>query len=179
MPGAIDLYVNPNSSQGLTDPRFIKFNEVNEFYFKGKGGDAMNRDLEYEPLLKQMDEAGVAHSVLSLEACDPKDWIIEFTRKNPERFSMAVIVDINNGMDEIWTMEDLVKNEHVRVCARDPVRSRQAHHASALLPAVREVLRARPAPQHERRHPRPASRAQPARIRSISTWCVVISRSFA
>ena len=117
MPGAIDLFVNPNMSSSLED-RFMKYAAVKDFYFKG--GDDFYKDLDYDTLLGQMDEAGVDHSLLSwhLDGGNPeKEWILDFSRKNPERFSLCPYINIDAGMDEIWALEDLVKNEHVS-CAR-------------------------------------------------------------
>ena len=117
MPGAIDLYVNPNMSTSLED-RYIKWAEVKDFYFKG--GDDFYKDLDYDTLLGQMDEAGVDHSMLCFhDPGDPaRERIFDFARKNPERFSLCPMIDIDKGLEEVWVLEDLIKNGERVTCAR-------------------------------------------------------------
>lgn len=105
---AIDGFVNPDfgafKGNALTDG-------VKEFYFKNT--ESFYETATIDGLLSKMDLCGVEHSILTVYSEDPKESVLEFSRKHPDRFSLCAMIDIDRGMDAIWEMEDLAKNEHV------------------------------------------------------------------
>jgi len=118
MTRAIDPFVNPNFGAEADNPLVTG---VKEFYFKNT--ENFFDDCTIDGLLKTMDEIGVEHSVLTFYREDPKEWILEFSRKHPDRFSVCAQVDIDSGMENLWAFEDLAKSEHVTLARVAPMES--------------------------------------------------------
>lgn len=123
---AIDGFVNPNMGIEKGNPLT---EGVKEFYFN-KTEDFYETST-IESLLEMMDRCGVEHSILSYWPEDPRhEWILEFPRKHPNRFSLCAMVDIDRGMENLWAMEDLAKNEHVTLARVTPfLHEKPATHA--------------------------------------------------
>ncbi|MFC1534102.1 amidohydrolase family protein [Thermodesulfobacteriota bacterium] len=66
-----------------------------------------------EPMLEQMDEAGIDIAVLSVAQEDP-DPILKVINKYPDRFIGAVRLDPHEGMDCIRILESLVKDHGIK-----------------------------------------------------------------
>ncbi len=109
---AIDCWVNVNMGENPVPEWLVR---VKEDYFKA--GDDFLANIEVEPLLADMDEAGVEKAVLSIDARRPSPHVLEFTRARPERFALAVSLDPRRGMKGLWQLEDLAR-EHPVVLAR-------------------------------------------------------------
>jgi predicted TIM-barrel fold metal-dependent hydrolase len=125
MTGAIDLFVNPNMAAFANDPLV---RDVNDTLFRAEN---LFADLSARDLIAAMDDAGVAHAVVSVEAEDPKDWILDFSRSHPERFSLGAWVNIDHGMDAVWAMRDLAQREKVVMARVMPSRhDKPPTHAS-------------------------------------------------
>ena len=108
MPKAIDPFVNPDFASEK-DNSLTK--GVKQFYFKNT--ENFFQEITVESLLEDMDACGVEHSVLTYYPQEPKEWILDFSRKHPDRFSLCAMIDIDRGMENLWAMEDLAKNENV------------------------------------------------------------------
>jgi predicted TIM-barrel fold metal-dependent hydrolase len=107
MTHAIDLFVNPNMA-ALANDRLVR--DLNESTFRAEN---LFRDISAGELLASMNDAGVEHAVISVDAENPKDWILDFSRSHPERFSLAAWVNIDRGMDAVWAMRDLAQREKI------------------------------------------------------------------
>ena len=90
MTRAIDPFVNPNFGAEADNPLVTG---VKEFYFKNT--ENFFDDCTIDGLLKTMDEIGVEHSVLTYYPEDPQEWILEFSRRHPDRFSLCAMIDVD------------------------------------------------------------------------------------
>ena len=132
---------------------------VKEDYFKG--GDSFFQSPELSELLDDMDANGVERAILMTKIASREDRALQFVEERPDRFALGV-----GGFNLLRPMPTLRDARVVR--ARQPGRLRDGRpellgrrHVPAerrrLLPALHEVLRARPAALHEHRHPRAAA----------------------
>ena len=102
---AIDPWVNVNMGEGEPPPWLIR---VKEDYFKG--GDEFLRNIAVDELLADMDEAGLEKAVLTLSVGHPSDHVLSFAAKHPNRFAYAVGLAPTGHMDEVWRLEELVRD---------------------------------------------------------------------
>ena len=130
---------------------------VKEDYFRA--GDSFLTSRELPELLDEMDANGVERAILLTRRRRPTPRR-SVRRRAPDRFALGV-----GGFDLLRPMKTLRALECVRARPPGRVRHRRTEllgrrHVPAerrgLLPAVHEVLRARPAAVHEHRAPRPA-----------------------
>ena len=109
---ASDLWVNVNMGD-VAPPEYLV--RVKEDYFKG--GDEFFRNLEPASLIEEMDAAGVEKAVITLSANHRDERALGFAEKYPGRFFYAVGLDPTGRMEEVWRLEELVR-DHPVVMAR-------------------------------------------------------------
>ena len=145
---------------------------VKEDYFKA--GHSMFESRELHELLDEMDAMGVERAVLITSITSPSQRVLSFVDARPDRFSIGI-----GGHDLLRPMENLRDLE--RFVADHPVayafvgtellgRRHVPADRRGVLPALHEVLRARPAAVHEHRparaaHPRRGPEPDPPRPR--------------
>jgi predicted TIM-barrel fold metal-dependent hydrolase len=105
---AIDCWVNVTMGEQRPPEYLIR---VKEDYFKG--GDEFFRNLEPDALLEQMDRAGVAKAVITIDASRPSSHALRFAEKHPGRFFYAASLQPTGKMKEVWGLEALVKSQPV------------------------------------------------------------------
>ncbi|NRA32819.1 MAG: amidohydrolase [Polyangiaceae bacterium] len=112
MTRAIDLWVNPDMARMAKTQFMVR---VKEDYFKAN--DDFFRDYSAEELVELMDEAGIAKSVISMNPEKPSERLLDFPKKFPERFALALAPNLKHGMKALWAIEDIAK-DHPVVMAR-------------------------------------------------------------
>ena len=176
---AIDCLVNVDFGDAKQPEWMVR---VKEDYFKG--GDSFFKSPELPELLDDMDANGVERAILLTKARQRPTTAPSATpSRAPDRFALGV-----GGFNLLRPMKTLRALESF--VARPPGRLRRRRaellgrrHVPAerrrLLPALHQVLRARPAALHEHRHPRAADPRRGRRTRSTSTGSASASRSCA
>lgn len=107
MDGAIDLFVNPNMSI-WADNQSVR--DAGQYYLKST---RLMEDQDMPSILNKMDQASVAHALITIDAEDPKPWLLDFTRQRPDRFSLCPFVRVENGISAVWALRDLAQSEKV------------------------------------------------------------------
>ena len=102
---AIDPWVNVSMGD-FSDSPYL--NAVKNDYFQA--GEEFFRNIDPDELLAMMDQLGVDKSLITVNASDPKQRVLDFTRRHPGRFFLAVIPDLTRGMQGIWEMERLAED---------------------------------------------------------------------
>lgn len=109
-PAAIDCWVNPPGGFARYKPDYLV--EVARSYFKRER--EIFEDAPLEQLLADMDAAGVARAVLTIDGNDPapyRDIVTAF----PDRFLASAVVDPAKGMATVRQVERLVRDFDVRL----------------------------------------------------------------
>jgi predicted TIM-barrel fold metal-dependent hydrolase len=84
---------------------------VAEDYFNR--ADAIFKDIELPELLETMDRAGVQRCIITTDCGNPAERVLDFARKEPERFAISLSMDPRSGMRAIRALEVLVRTERV------------------------------------------------------------------
>lgn len=108
---AIDPWVNLDSKWDTPPDWLVR---VQEEYF---GLKDVNLQLSMDQMLEMMNHAGVEKSVLSIYPDKVPDTTLEYVRKHPDRFALAVEVEPHKLMPEVCKLEKLA-NELPVVLAR-------------------------------------------------------------
>ena len=148
---AIDCWVNVTMGE-QKPPEFLL--RVKEDYFKG--GDEFLKNIEADALIEQMDRAGVEKAVITIDASRPSERALRFAEKHPRRFFYAASLAADRpdarGVGARGAREGAPRGDG----ARRSLRHRHAAEPRELLPALREVHRARPARLDQHRAAGPA-----------------------
>ena len=161
MTRAIDCLVNVDFADRDMPDWMVR---VKEDYFKG--GDSFFKSPELSELLDDMDAHGVERAILMSNVGAHEGRAISFVEARPDRFALGGRRVQPAAADEGARQARVVR-------ARPPGRVRERRpellgrrHVPAerrgLLPALHEVLRARPAAVHEHGHPRAAAAGRAA-----------------
>lgn len=109
-PAAIDCWVNPPGGFARYKPDYLV--QVARDYFKRER--EIFEDAPLERLLADMDAAGVARAVLTIDGSDPAPYR-DVIRAFPERFLASAVVDPTAGMSTVRQVERLVADFDVRL----------------------------------------------------------------
>ena len=101
---AIDPWVNVNMGEGPTPEYLVR---VKEDYFKA--GEEFFQSIEADKLVAEMDEAGIEKAIVSVGVEQPDPRVLQFHRKYPGRFAYAVFLKPTGRMQEVWALEELVR----------------------------------------------------------------------
>ena len=132
---------------------------VKEDYFKG--GDSFFKSPELPELLDDMDANGVERAILLTRSRRrSEDRAQRFAEAAPDRFALGVGgFNLLRPMKTVRALESFVRDHPVAYATVGPSFWGDGMYPPSdrrLLPALHEVLRARPAAVHEHGHPRPA-----------------------
>lgn len=107
----IDAWVNPNFPTPTVDPTVAKL-------FPGLQ-ERRVRGTTLEQLVDEMDQAGVARSILcaGYRGADNLPWIADAIAKHPTRFAGSLVVDPRQGMQAVYALEAAVR-DHGFILAR-------------------------------------------------------------
>jgi predicted TIM-barrel fold metal-dependent hydrolase len=108
MPRAIDTWVNVSMGSEERPEWLVR---VAEDYFHR--ADEMFRDLSFEELTETMDRAGVEKCIITTQAERPSPHALSFSRRDPARFALSVVLDPRRGMDALRALERMVRDEPV------------------------------------------------------------------
>jgi predicted TIM-barrel fold metal-dependent hydrolase len=111
----IDPWVNVNMGE-VAHLGFMQ--RVKEDYFKA--GDDFFRNIEPEEMVAMMDKLGVEKVLLSCGAYKPLQRTLDFTKKYPGRFFLAVQPDLKRSMKGLWALEDMAKEYPVAMARIAP-----------------------------------------------------------
>jgi predicted TIM-barrel fold metal-dependent hydrolase len=112
---AIDPWVNVSMGD-VADAAYLK--AVKEDYFRA--GDDFLRNIEADEMLAMMDELGVEKALITVSASEPSQRVLDFTRKHPGRFFLAVVADLEAGMRGAWDLERLAEEYPVAMARYAP-----------------------------------------------------------
>ena len=136
---------------------------VKEDYF-GNGFTFTSPELP--ELIDELDAQGVEKAILMTQVGNTKGRVFDFVEARPDRFSLGV-----GGLQPASPDGDAERARRLREEPPGGVRVGGSEllgrghvqpHELGLLPALHQVLRARPAVVHEHRHPRSAAAGRPA-----------------
>ena len=105
---AIDCWVNVNMGAARPADWLLR---VKEDYFKG--GDEFLQNISIEQMLELMDRVGLERAILSVDSRSPQEDVLAFPKAHPERFALAAAVDPRRGMQALWALEALVRDQPV------------------------------------------------------------------
>jgi predicted TIM-barrel fold metal-dependent hydrolase len=109
-PAAIDCWVNPPGGFARYKPDYLV--QVARDYFKRER--EIFDDAPLEQLLADMDRAGVARAVLTIDGADPEPYR-DVIRAFPDRFLASAVVDPTRGMETVRQVERLVAAYDIRL----------------------------------------------------------------
>ena len=154
---AHDLLVNTDMGD-MKQPEWMV--RVKEDYFKA--GQSMFTSRELPELLDEMDGMGVERAVLMTNFGRPSERVLSFVDARPDRFSLGLGGhNLLRPMPNLRALESFVADHPVAYTVDRSVVLGRRHVPAGrrgLLPALHQVLRARPAAVHEHR---PARAADP------------------
>jgi len=107
-PAAIDCWLNPPGGFADYRPEFLV--RVARDYFKREREIFEATPLEV--LLRQMDDAGVARAILTVDGNAPERYR-DVADAFPERFALSAFIDPMKGMETLRQMERLVRDHGV------------------------------------------------------------------
>lgn len=64
------------------------------------------RDIPAEDMIGLLDRVGVERAIIGINPEDPKEWVLDYTRKYPGRFFLAAEPRLKHGLTALWAMED-------------------------------------------------------------------------
>ncbi len=102
---AIDPWVNVSMGDAPPPEYLVR---VKEDYFKG--GDEFFQSLEADKLVAEMDDAGIEKAIVSVGIKSPDPRVLQFHKQHPGRFAYAVFVRPTGRMEEVWALEELVRD---------------------------------------------------------------------
>ena len=156
MTRAIDGLVNVDMGDRKQPDWMVR---VKEDYFKG--GDSFFKSPELSELLDDMDANGVERAILMTQVGATESRALGFVEARPDRFALAVGgFNLLKPMPTVRALESFVRDHPVAYALGRTELLGRRHvpaHRRRLLPALHQVLRARPRALHEHRHPRPAA----------------------
>jgi len=106
---AIDPWVNVSMLGGMPAPKWLV--RVKEDYFKA--GEDFLEELTVDQLIGQMDEAGVAKAILSVNVSQPQEGVLSFVAAHPDRFYLAANCDPTRRMKDCWALQELAASQPV------------------------------------------------------------------
>lgn len=115
---SIDPWVNVNMGDAADVPYM---QAVKNDYFKGD--DSFFRNISPEELIAEMDRYNVEKSLVTYNLQEPKEWILEFSEKYPQRVFLAVVPDLTAGMRGLWDLEALARDVPVAMARVAPFQS--------------------------------------------------------
>ena len=105
---AIDPWVNVTMGEQKPPPWLVR---VKEDYFKG--GDEFFQNIEPEKLIDDMDAAGVAKAVLTIDVAHPSPHALRFAEKHPDRFAYAASLRPTGQMREVQALGALLESQPI------------------------------------------------------------------
>jgi len=108
MTRAIDTFVNVNMGS-VARPEWLE--RVAEDYFHRT--DEIFKDISVPELVDAMDRTGVEKCIITTDAEQPSEHVLEFPRAHPERFALSVSLDPRRGMHAVRALEHIVRMEPV------------------------------------------------------------------
>ncbi len=153
---AIDCLVNVDLGDKKPPKWMVR---VKEDYFKG--GESFLASPELPALIDDMDAHGVERAILLSNLEVERDRGQRYATERPDRFALGVGgLNLLRPVKSLRKLEAFVKDHPVAYVDRRPELLGRRHvptERRRLLPALRQVLRARPSAVLEHRNPRAAA----------------------
>lgn len=115
---SIDPWINVNMGD-VADLPYMQ--AVKRDYFRGD--DSFFRNMDPEELIAEMDRHNVEKALVTYSLEDPREWILSFAERYPERLFLAVVPDLQRGMEALWDLENLARDYPVALARIAPFQS--------------------------------------------------------
>jgi len=126
---SIDPWINVNMGD-VADLDYMQ--AVKRDYFRGD--DSFFKNITPDELIAEMDGNGVEKALVTYSLEDPKAWILDFPKRYPGRFFLAVVPDLKRGMKTLWELEELAREYPVALARVAPFQLNVAPNEALYFP---------------------------------------------